>query len=75
MNKKLLSLNDQRFLNIMEKTVKLNNGHHKIALPWKFHLPCLQNTSKASTPPVEEVTARRTTHPSKIQRVYGQSAI
>ena len=30
-----VSENDRRALDIMEQTVKLENGHYKIALSWK----------------------------------------
>ena len=36
---KTMSLNDQRALDIMEESVKLENGHHEIALPWKTYPP------------------------------------
>ena len=38
-----MSLNDRKALNIMEETVKLENGHYEIASPWKFYPPPLQN--------------------------------
>ena len=38
-----MSLNDQKALNIMEETVKLEDGHYEMALPWKFYPPRLQN--------------------------------
>lgn len=38
-----MSLNDQKALNIMKETVKLQNGHYEMALPWKFYPPRLQN--------------------------------
>ena len=37
------TLKDQKALNIMEETVKLENGHYEMALPWKFYPPRLQN--------------------------------
>ena len=36
------SQNDRRALDIMEQTVKLENGHYEIALPWKMYPPSLQ---------------------------------
>ena len=38
-----MSQNDQRALSIMENTVKLSDGHYEIGLPWRNHLPCLEN--------------------------------
>ena len=40
---KAMSLNDQRALDIMEDSVKLENGHYEIALPWKTYPPNLRN--------------------------------
>ncbi|XP_068675732.1 uncharacterized protein [Montipora foliosa] len=40
---KMMSQNDRRALDIMEKTVKLENGHYEIALSWKTYSPNLQN--------------------------------
>lgn len=42
-SKTSMSLNDWKALNIMEETVKLENCHCKMALPWKFYRPRLQN--------------------------------
>ena len=42
-SKTSVSLNDHRALNIMEETVKPENGHYEMALPWKFYPPRLQN--------------------------------
>ena len=42
-SKVTMSQNDHRALEIMEKTVKLVDGHYEIALPWKTYPPCLQN--------------------------------
>ena len=38
-----MSQNDKRALKIMEDSIKLDNGHYIIALPWKEYLPQLQN--------------------------------
>lgn len=38
-----MSLNDKKALDIMEETVKLENGHYEIALPWKTYPPRLEN--------------------------------
>ncbi len=38
-----MSQEDRRALKIMEETVRKNNGHYEIALPWKNYPPCLQN--------------------------------
>ena len=38
-----LSQNDRRALEIMEKTVKLKDGHYEIALLWKDYPPQLEN--------------------------------
>lgn len=38
-----MSQNDRRALDIMEQTVKLENSHYEIALPWKKYPPSLQN--------------------------------
>ena len=40
---KMMSQNDRKTPDIMEKTVKLENGHYEIALPWKTYPPNLQN--------------------------------
>ena len=42
-SKTSMSLNDRKALNIMEETVKLENGHYEMALPWKSYPPRLQN--------------------------------
>ena len=42
-SKPSMSLNDQKTLDIMEETVKLENGHYEIALPWKTYPPRLEN--------------------------------
>ena len=42
-SKTSMSLNDRKALNIMKETVKLQNGHYEMALPWKFYPPRLQN--------------------------------
>ena len=42
-SKTSMSLNDLKALNIMEETVKLENGHYEMALPWKLYPPRLQN--------------------------------
>ena len=39
---KTMSLNDRRALDIMEESVKLENGHYEIALPWKTYPPNLK---------------------------------
>ena len=42
-SKTSMSLNDRKALNIMEETIKLENGHYEMALPWKFYPPRLQD--------------------------------
>ena len=42
-SKPSMSLNDRKALGIMEETVKLENGHYQIAIPWKMYPPRLEN--------------------------------
>ena len=48
---KTMSPNDRRALDIMEKSVNLENSHYQIALPWKTYPPNLQNNRAVATPP------------------------
>ena len=38
-----MSQDDQKALKIMGGTIRKNNGHYEIVLPWKNYPPCLQN--------------------------------
>ena len=42
-SKASMSLNDQRALETMKETVKIEDGHYEMALPWKTYPPNLQN--------------------------------
>ena len=45
-SKMSMSLNDRRALNLMEETVKLENGHYEIALPWKMYPRVFKTTEQ-----------------------------
>jgi len=42
-NKREMSLDDKRALEIMESSAVLKEGHYKIALPWRYSPSCLPN--------------------------------
>ena len=68
---KTMSLNDRRALDIMEKSVKLENGHYKIALPWKTFPPNLQNNRTVSERHLELLKKRFRREP-QVHEKYKQ---
>eukprot|EP00794_Sanderia_malayensis_P019620 gene19620-biopygen13889 len=42
-DRKLMSANDKKALEVFEESAKLNNGHYVLAIPWKNPQPCLPN--------------------------------
>ena len=40
---KSMSANDKHAMRLMSDSIKLENGHYQLALPWRNHPPCLEN--------------------------------
>ena len=70
-NPKTMSRNDQRILDIMEKSVKLENAHYEIAHSWKMYPPNLQNNRTVAEHRLELLKKRFRREP-QVHKKYKQ---
>lgn len=62
-SKTSMSQNDRKALNVMEETVKLENSHYEIALPWKFYPPSLPNNRTLAEQRLHQLKKQLTREP------------
>ena len=63
-----MSVEDKKALAIMERSVKLDQGHYQVALPWSqyppflpYNRPKMKNSSKVTRPPWKSTERYRLT--------------
>ena len=67
-SKPSMSLNDKKALSIMEETVKLENGHYQIALPWITYPPRLENNKSLAENRLKTLRKRLQREPVVLEK-------